>query len=118
LNRKTTGTISQVLKIFGAISVPFPWWEKSPSVLLKRVAGNPEYPLWFQKGQLPYSYQLTSVVCHLGSSSSAGHYVSDVYDIRKHTWFSYDDSHVEKTSEKEVRASRKKSGYIFFYMNK
>jgi hypothetical protein len=25
LNRKTTGTISQVLKIFGAISVPFPW---------------------------------------------------------------------------------------------
>ncbi|XP_064647098.1 ubiquitin carboxyl-terminal hydrolase 37-like isoform X2 [Lineus longissimus] len=71
-----------------------------------------------EKGDLPYSYQLTSVVCHLGSSSSAGHYVSDVYDIRKQAWFSYDDSRVHNTNEEDVRASRKKSGYIFFYMNR
>ena len=64
---------------------------------------------------MPHSYRLVSVVNHIGTSSSAGHYVSDVYDAKKDTWFSYDDSDVQTISESTVRKERCKSGYIFFY---
>ena len=72
----------------------------------------------FQKGDLPYSYKLVSVVSHMGISSSTGHYISDVYDIKKRGWFSFDDSHVSKITESEVMSKRERSGYIFFYMSK
>ncbi|XP_052103152.1 ubiquitin carboxyl-terminal hydrolase 37-like isoform X1 [Mytilus californianus] len=71
-----------------------------------------------EKGELPYSYRLVSVVNHIGSSSVVGHYVSDVYDIKKASWFSCDDSHVSRTTETDVRTKRERSGYIFFYLNK
>ncbi|XP_069108012.1 ubiquitin carboxyl-terminal hydrolase 37-like isoform X2 [Argopecten irradians] len=71
-----------------------------------------------EKGDLPYSYKLVSIVNHQGSTSVAGHYVTDVYDLKKGGWFSCDDSHVTKSTEAEVRSKRERSGYIFFYLSK
>ncbi|XP_077997555.1 ubiquitin carboxyl-terminal hydrolase 37-like [Glandiceps talaboti] len=71
-----------------------------------------------EDGNLPFSYQLISVVSHIGSSSSMGHYISDVYDVKKKTWLSYDDTEVDKTDEQTVRTRRRRTGYIFFYRSK
>ncbi|XP_021356044.1 ubiquitin carboxyl-terminal hydrolase 37-like isoform X2 [Mizuhopecten yessoensis] len=71
-----------------------------------------------EKGDLPYSYKLVSIVNHQGSTSVAGHYVTDVYDLKKGAWFSCDDSNVTKSTEAEVRSKRERSGYIFFYLSK
>ncbi|KAK3591644.1 hypothetical protein CHS0354_040553 [Potamilus streckersoni] len=71
-----------------------------------------------EKGDLPYSYRLISIVNHVGTSSVIGHYISDVYDIKKQSWFSFDDSHVTRTTEQEVQSKRERTGYIFFYISK
>ncbi|XP_069792119.1 ubiquitin carboxyl-terminal hydrolase 37 isoform X2 [Narcine bancroftii] len=71
-----------------------------------------------ETGELAHSYRLISVVSHIGSSSSSGHYISDVFDIKKQTWLTYNDLEVSKTLEGTVQANRDKSGYIFFYMHK
>lgn len=71
-----------------------------------------------EKGELPYSYKLVSIVNHIGLSSTTGHYKSDVYDMKKKTWYTIDDVRVEKTSEAAIRVERERTGYIFFYMNK
>eukprot|EP00061_Rhincodon_typus_P008265 g30724.t1 len=70
-----------------------------------------------ETGELAHSYRLISVVSHIGSSSSSGHYISDVYDIKKQTWLTYNDLEVSKTMEGTVQSDRDKSGYIFFYMH-
>ncbi|XP_069472945.1 ubiquitin carboxyl-terminal hydrolase 37 isoform X2 [Ambystoma mexicanum] len=69
-------------------------------------------------GDLPHSYRLISIVSHIGSSSSSGHYISDVFDIKKLDWFTYDDLMVSRIQELEVQAQRDRTGYIFFYMHK
>ncbi|XP_053568360.1 ubiquitin carboxyl-terminal hydrolase 37 [Bombina bombina] len=71
-----------------------------------------------ETGNLPHSYRLISVVSHIGSSSSSGHYISDVYDVKKQAWFTYNDLSVSRTQETTVQTDRDKSGYIFFYMHK
>ncbi|KAL5006136.1 hypothetical protein ScPMuIL_017294 [Solemya velum] len=71
-----------------------------------------------EKGDLPYSYQLISIVNHIGSTSVAGHYICDVFDMKKKGWFSFDDSHVTSVSELDVLTKREKCGYIFFYISK
>ncbi|XP_066432126.1 ubiquitin carboxyl-terminal hydrolase 37 isoform X2 [Eleutherodactylus coqui] len=71
-----------------------------------------------ESGELPHSYRLVSVVSHIGSSSSSGHYISDVYDIKKQAWFTYNDLAVSRTQETTVQNDRDRSGYIFFYMHK
>ncbi|XP_006892004.1 PREDICTED: ubiquitin carboxyl-terminal hydrolase 37 [Elephantulus edwardii] len=71
-----------------------------------------------QTGNLPHSYRLISVVSHIGSTSSSGHYISDVYDIKKQAWFTYNDLEVSKIQEASVQSDRDRSGYIFFYMHK
>lgn len=71
-----------------------------------------------ESGDLPHSYRLVSVVSHIGSSSSSGHYISDVYDIKKQAWFTYNDLAVSRTQETTVQNERDRSGYIFFYMHK
>jgi len=47
-----------------------------------------------------------------------GHYISDVYDIKKQSWFTYNDLEVSRTLEATVQCDRDRSGYIFFYMHK
>ncbi|CAH6791772.1 ubiquitin carboxyl-terminal hydrolase 37 isoform X2 [Phodopus roborovskii] len=71
-----------------------------------------------ETGALPHSYRLISVVSHIGSTSSSGHYISDVYDIKKQAWFTYNDLEVSKIQEATVQNDRDRSGYIFFYMHK
>uniref|UniRef100_UPI00358E315F ubiquitin carboxyl-terminal hydrolase 37-like n=1 Tax=Myxine glutinosa TaxID=7769 RepID=UPI00358E315F len=71
-----------------------------------------------ETGELPYSYQLVSIVSHIGSESSAGHYITDALDVKKRAWFTYDDTNVITISESAVRATRERNGYIFFYMHK
>ncbi|XP_057359540.1 ubiquitin carboxyl-terminal hydrolase 37 isoform X3 [Manis pentadactyla] len=71
-----------------------------------------------ETGNLPHSYRLISVVSHIGSTSSSGHYISDVYDIKKQAWFTYNDLEVSKIQEASVQTDRDRSGYIFFYMHK
>ncbi|CAH1790003.1 unnamed protein product [Owenia fusiformis] len=70
------------------------------------------------KGFLNASYRLMCVVSHVGSSSSYGHYISDVYNMEKGCWFSCDDSFVKQIKEQDVRTGKQRSGYIFFYMDK
>ncbi|KAM9305045.1 ubiquitin carboxyl-terminal hydrolase 37 [Gastrophryne carolinensis] len=71
-----------------------------------------------ETGELPHSYRLVSVVSHIGSSSSSGHYISDVYDVKKQAWFTYNDLAVSRTQESTVQSDRDRSGYIFFYMHR
>lgn len=96
-----------------------------------------------QAGDLANSYRLISVVSHIGSSSSSGallflllpvltavpllkpgsvlipgHYISDVYDMKKQSWLTYNDLDVSRTQEAAVQRDRDRSGYIFFYMHK
>uniref|UniRef100_A0A663MZT4 Ubiquitin carboxyl-terminal hydrolase n=1 Tax=Athene cunicularia TaxID=194338 RepID=A0A663MZT4_ATHCN len=71
-----------------------------------------------ETGELPHSYRLISIVSHIGSTSSSGHYISDVYDIKKQSWFTYNDLEVSRTLEATVQCDRDRSGYIFFYMHK
>uniref|UniRef100_A0AAY4BMV5 Ubiquitin carboxyl-terminal hydrolase n=1 Tax=Denticeps clupeoides TaxID=299321 RepID=A0AAY4BMV5_9TELE len=71
-----------------------------------------------ENGHLGNSYRLISVVSHIGSSSSSGHYISDVYDMKKQSWLTYNDLDVSRTQESTVQRDRDRSGYIFFYMHK
>ncbi|XP_041857328.1 ubiquitin carboxyl-terminal hydrolase 37 isoform X2 [Melanotaenia boesemani] len=71
-----------------------------------------------ETGELANSYRLISVVSHIGSSSSSGHYISDVYDMKKQSWLTYNDLDVSRTQESAVQRDRDRSGYIFFYMHK
>ncbi|XP_065834439.1 ubiquitin carboxyl-terminal hydrolase 37-like isoform X2 [Oscarella lobularis] len=67
------------------------------------------------RGSADLTYDLVSVVSHLGEASSAGHYVADIYDVAKDAWKSCNDSIVSKTSESRVRKERGSCGYIFFF---
>ncbi|XP_008327208.1 ubiquitin carboxyl-terminal hydrolase 37 [Cynoglossus semilaevis] len=71
-----------------------------------------------ESGDLPNSFRLISVVSHIGSSSSSGHYISDVYDMKKQSWLTYNDLDVSRTQEAAVQRDRDRSGYIFFYVHK
>ncbi|XP_024142909.1 ubiquitin carboxyl-terminal hydrolase 37 [Oryzias melastigma] len=71
-----------------------------------------------ETGDLANSYRLISVVSHIGSSSSSGHYISDVYDMKKQSWLTYNDLDVSRTQEAAVQRDRDRSGYIFFYMHR
>ncbi|XP_026151859.1 ubiquitin carboxyl-terminal hydrolase 37 isoform X2 [Mastacembelus armatus] len=71
-----------------------------------------------ETGDLANSFRLISVVSHIGSSSSSGHYISDVYDMKKQSWLTYNDLDVSRTQEAAVQRDRDRSGYIFFYMHK
>lgn len=71
-----------------------------------------------ESGDLANSFRLISVVSHIGSSSSSGHYICDVYDMKKQSWLTYNDLDVSRTQESAVQRDRDRSGYIFFYMHK
>lgn len=71
-----------------------------------------------ETGDLANSFRLISVVSHIGSTSSSGHYISDVFDMKKQSWLTYNDLDVSRTQEAAVQRDRDRSGYIFFYMHK
>lgn len=84
-------------------------YSEAEAELLKRNA---------ESGELANSFRLISVVSHIGTSSSSGHYISDVYDMKKQSWLTYNDIDVSRTQESTVQRDRDRSGYIFFYMHK
>ena len=71
---------------------------------------------WFQLDPR-HTYRLLSVICHLGQSAAGGHYVSDVYNSKTGSWSCFDDETVTNRQEENVLRSRRKPGYIFFYMH-
>uniref|UniRef100_A0A672YFN5 Ubiquitin carboxyl-terminal hydrolase n=1 Tax=Sphaeramia orbicularis TaxID=375764 RepID=A0A672YFN5_9TELE len=71
-----------------------------------------------ESGDLANSFRLISVVSHIGNTSSSGHYISDVFDMKKQSWLTYNDLDVSRTQEAAVQRDRDRSGYIFFYMHK
>uniref|UniRef100_A0A8D2E0J2 Ubiquitin carboxyl-terminal hydrolase n=1 Tax=Sciurus vulgaris TaxID=55149 RepID=A0A8D2E0J2_SCIVU len=65
----------------------------------------------------PQAYRLVSVVSHVGRSHRSGHYISDVYDFEKQTWFMYNDLRVSEIPEAVMQELRTHTGYILFYMH-
>eukprot|EP00049_Salpingoeca_infusionum_P004033 m.74040 g.74040 ORF g.74040 m.74040 type:complete len:856 (+) comp12386_c0_seq2:327-2894(+) len=63
------------------------------------------------------TYQLNSIVRHVGSGAGAGHYVSDVYDPATERWKTYDDSIVKKVERLNVLGRAERTGYLFFFTN-
>eukprot|EP00096_Caligus_rogercresseyi_P013390 TRINITY_DN6049_c0_g1_i2.p1 TRINITY_DN6049_c0_g1~~TRINITY_DN6049_c0_g1_i2.p1 ORF type:complete len:616 (+),score=208.87 TRINITY_DN6049_c0_g1_i2:88-1848(+) len=62
------------------------------------------------------SYQLASIVSHLGSSASSGHYIADVFRFDRKAWFRYNDMNVFKRSVDCVRSDENmRNGYLFVY---
>jgi len=71
-----------------------------------------------EPGLPEHSYKLSSVVSHFGASTSAGHYVADVFRFDAGGWFRYDDTVVTQTDQNAVRTgSNRANGYIFMYMH-
>ncbi|XP_031749394.1 ubiquitin carboxyl-terminal hydrolase 26-like [Xenopus tropicalis] len=64
------------------------------------------------------SYNLVSIVNHIGDGAEDGHYVSDVYDDKTKTWLTYDDSDVNEMDPEAMLATRAYTGYLYFYIHK
>jgi len=62
-------------------------------------------------------YRLTAVVSHLGATDTIekGHYVADVYNFKKESWYHYNDSCVSKREMGRVAKDNLHDGYIFIY---
>eukprot|EP01134_Creolimax_fragrantissima_P006630 CFRG6630T1 len=56
-------------------------------------------------------YNLTAVVNHSGGLGN-GHYISYARHFVTNEWFKYDDSHVEKVTEDDIKTAE---GYVLFY---
>lgn len=69
-----------------------------------------------ETGTMKPSYRLLSVVSHCGGTSDAGHYVCDVWNQKKNSWYHCDDYKISAVSEDDVRHLRTSVGYIFFYI--
>jgi ubiquitin C-terminal hydrolase len=66
-----------------------------------------------------YSYRLVSVIMHQGATPNCGHYMADVYNLKKQQWYHYDDNNVSHPTEDEVVGiARQSNGYIFCYMHR
>ncbi|XP_023232746.1 ubiquitin carboxyl-terminal hydrolase 37-like [Centruroides sculpturatus] len=72
----------------------------------------------FESGHLPHSYQLVSIVSHIGQTAHSGHYLCDAYDNAKDCWWHFNDDVVQKKTKYEVFQQRETTGYLFFYVAK
>jgi len=67
---------------------------------------------------LPSTYSLRSVVSHLGTGASYGHYVCDVWDPKNNVWKCFNDSVMTETgSFLNLRKKVACDGYLFFYVH-
>jgi ubiquitin C-terminal hydrolase len=84
--------------------------------------GDPNVPLSEMEAEdesPDYSYRLVSVIMHQGASPNCGHYMADVYNLKKQQWYHYDDNDVSHPTEDEVVGiARQSNGYIFCYMHR
>eukprot|EP01119_Soliformovum_irregulare_P017285 TRINITY_DN5111_c1_g1_i2.p1 TRINITY_DN5111_c1_g1~~TRINITY_DN5111_c1_g1_i2.p1 ORF type:complete len:697 (-),score=177.16 TRINITY_DN5111_c1_g1_i2:178-2268(-) len=63
------------------------------------------------------SYHLQSIVTHLGSSASSGHYVTDVLDPEKGEWTNFSDSIAKKRRSQMEALMDDRNSYLFFYVH-
>ncbi|XP_040568482.1 ubiquitin carboxyl-terminal hydrolase 37 isoform X1 [Lepeophtheirus salmonis] len=68
------------------------------------------------KKSINISYQLASIVSHLGSSASSGHYIADVFRFDRKAWFRYNDMNVFRRNFDSVKSDENmRNGYLFIY---
>mmetsp|Transcript_4063 Transcript_4063/g.8876 ORF Transcript_4063/g.8876 Transcript_4063/m.8876 type:complete len:705 (-) Transcript_4063:76-2190(-) len=60
-----------------------------------------------------WKYELTSVVNHIGSSASCGHYTADGY--RNHEWLRFNDSYVSKITSHQSTRESASTAYMIMY---
>jgi ubiquitin C-terminal hydrolase len=70
--------------------------------------------------QQPRGYSIRSVVNHIGSSASCGHYTADAYRMvdgndKKREWKRFNDSFVSDISAKEALEESLQTAYMVAY---
>jgi hypothetical protein len=62
-----------------------------------------------------YSYKLSAVIIHLGSSPRGGHYYAYVYEPELSSWVKYNDSSVSIVTQKTVDDDARTNAYLLLY---
>lgn len=89
---------------------------KSPATVFGLERWHPTYLNAYHDVSLPVFFlECSQPILYF---STQGHYISDVYDMKKQSWLTYNDLDVSRTQEAAVQRDRDRSGYIFFYMHK
>ena len=60
-------------------------------------------------------YELKSVICHIGPSTTKGHYYSLTRNHVNGVWYDCDDHEIKRVDFDQVRADGRIYGYCFFY---
>ncbi|XP_041939407.1 ubiquitin carboxyl-terminal hydrolase 37-like isoform X3 [Alosa sapidissima] len=60
-------------------------------------------------------YKLISILSHIGSDATSGHYIADCQE-QPGQWVLYDDDDISLTSEETVLKDRERTAYILFYI--
>ncbi|KAL3320036.1 hypothetical protein Ciccas_001282 [Cichlidogyrus casuarinus] len=103
LKRFRTDLIS-ASKLCTSVSFPLTDLDLSPYLFRKKTDGHNDSQL----------YDLAGIICHLGSSSSCGHYISMAYNHVTRSWLEYDDEIVTEIDPATV-ISCMSSAYILIY---
>ena len=61
----------------------------------------------------PYYYELTGVICHIGSNDEGGHFIAYCKNSENCEWYKYNDQFVTKCYFDEVKKA--KLPYVLFY---
>ena len=61
----------------------------------------------------PYYYELTGVICHLGSNDEGGHFIAYCKNSNNCEWYKFNDQFVSKCNFSEVRNAN--LPYVLFY---
>jgi len=73
------------------------------------------YPEWLSKrGFKTPSYELCTVISHLGVQTTGGHYTADIYHSSSQKWLRFDDSKIYPI-EDEKSILNNSNAYILFY---
>lgn len=62
-----------------------------------------------------FCYELKSVICHIGPSTTKGHYYSLTRNHADGKWYDCDDHEIKRCNLDQVRDEGRNYGYCFFY---
>lgn len=93
--------------------------DEDAGVLSEFLAPDCETPV-MKPFQQPQGYSIRSVVNHIGSSASCGHYTADAYrmvdgDDKKREWMRFNDSFVSNISTKQALEESLQTAYMVAY---